>query len=294
MCERREWLTDAVAGPGKGALILKPDGPQPDAWKPVQRAMFCDHRLCPWCQRGRASRYLAELEPAVRENFKAKPALATFTQDDRPDESLSSAAERILRSYQKLSRRKAWRQTVRGGLRSVEVTRNMERRSWHVHIHVLVDTDYFPQADLLALWRECMTGDPAGWLKETGKEPRRIGGVNIKRLDDISEAVKYVVKGIEALTTWPPETLQELLTWMRGRRLLQPFGCLFGLKVSEEEQPGTEEPDEEAGGVNAVTGEVRTADECAWSNTPDVEDAAWERSAQAHKALEGGIRGFDR
>lgn len=278
-CEVREYLTDATPGAGHGAPIMRQV--EGAAWKPVIRARYCDHRLCPWCCWGRSKRYADKLAPAVAQHFRAKPALATFTIDDRSGESLQSAAGRILGAYAKLQRRKQWRAAVRGGLRSFEVTRNAATRSWHVHLHVLLDTDYFPQDELLALWRECLTGDPEGWVRVRGHEPRRVGGVNIKRVDDVMEACKYVAKGNEALATWPKADLLELLAWMRGRRLLQTFGCLHGIKVNEDEQPHEEEAPPETG-INGRTGEVRTAEDCAWSRAPSVEDEAWALLQAAH------------
>lgn len=283
-CERRDILTDARPGPGQGAPILRVGKGGPGTWVPVVRARYCDHRLCPWCCVGRSQRYAETLVPNVAEHFKAKPAMATFTIDDRPGERLSAAAARILDAFKKLQRRKDWKAHVRGGLRSFEVTRNHAGGTWHVHLHVLLDVDWFAQEELLALWRECLTGDPEGWVRLRGAPPRQVGGVNIKRVDDAMEVCKYVAKGNEAVG-WPPADLRELLAWMRGRRLLQTFGCLHGIKVPEEETPEVEEPPSDEAGINGRTGDVRFFGDCTWSREPEVEDEAWAlmKAARAQK-----------
>ena len=174
------------------------------------------------------------------------------------------------------------------------MTLNQDTGTWHVHLHVLLDVQWFDQADLHSLWRECLTGDPGGWVRIEGQEPRQVGGVNIKRLDSLAEAAKYVTKGVECLTDWPMERLKELVAWMRGRRLFQPFGCLFGLAMSEEETPRLEDTSDGLAvpvGVNARTGAWVHVGNCTWTDlraSPAVEDAVWARLALVHSVRQPG------
>lgn len=272
-CER--WA-EAARAAEMPALAQRFDGCGMGAWAyhdgapvlsiengaPVRQLVTCHHRNCPVCARTRSARIRATLEPAVETTFTAKPALLTLTIDDRIGESLKSATARLQGAWKKMRRRKGWADRVRGGFYALEVTRNQARGSWHVHLHAVIDVDWLGQSEALMLWRDALG---AG---------EKCGGVNIQRVKSgISEATKYLTKGIEAAQL-PLAERVEMLKWMHGRRMLATFGSLYGLKLADDDEGEDTEGPEMTGaepiGRNARTGEVVTADDCEWSWSGDA------------------------
>jgi hypothetical protein len=245
---------------------------------PVRRVMCCGHRLCDICARTRSAGIRETLEPAIETTFKAKPALMTLTIDDRVGESLVSATGRILTGWKKLRRRVGWKDRVRGGFYALEVTRNQERGSWHVHLHAVVDVDWLGQEEALMLWRNALGAGPLA------------GGVNIQRVrNGIAEATKYLVKGIEA-SRLPLAERAELLRWMHGRRMLSTFGHLYGVRVADDDEPEVEGPEEDGTepiGFNARTGEVVTAADCDWRWDAAAHERGYALLAQWWEAKRG-------
>lgn len=198
--------------------------------------------------------------------------LLTLTIDDTPGESLESASRRILEAFKRLRRRKGFKEKIRGGVRSFEVTLNEENDSWHVHLHVLMDADYWTQDELLGLWRKCLaSGDKKGGAR-----------IEVSR-SGIDEVVKYTVKGIEAAEKWPKEKLKEFLYWAGGRRMTQCFGNLYGAKLPEEEGEGEVSENETMrelrkegfAGLHPVTGELVPDDDAVWVSGNKANDEGY-------------------
>lgn len=239
----------------------------------VRRLYHCDNRLCPTCARRRSAKHVERLTVVVGERFKRRPAMVTLTQRDIDGEPLADAMARLLAGWHQLRRSTLWREHVRGGWRSVEVTRHKGAGGatrWHCHLHVVVDAEWFPQAELLELWRTCLDVDD-----DTS------GGARIERLrKGLAEAVKYCVKPADVIQ-WPQRDVVELVRWMRGRRMLQTFGHLHGVTLSEDEAPGLDVVDGAPDVVNSATGDVVPAAICQWSSRADDRDAGWRLAAAA-------------
>lgn len=222
----------------------------------VHRTFHCDHRLCPTCARRRAAQHMDRLTGAVAERFAHQPTLMTLTQRDDPSETVGQALDRILAAWARFRKDAAFREHVRGGWRSVEVTVNALTGAAHAHIHACVDAEWWPQADALASWREALGVDDA-----------TAGGCRLERLrKGIREAVKYTCKP-GAASRWPARRLVELVAWMRGRRMLQTFGHMYGVALTEEERPGLEVVEGATDVVDSRTGEVVQVASCRWSGS---------------------------
>lgn len=247
---------------------------EPDGKTPVMILETCKHRQCPWCAPIRVAQLKQRLKDVVAQVWGARrQRLMVLTIDDQPGESLEDCSGRLLTAFKKLSRRKTWKEHVEGAIIGVETTRNEDRGSWHVHLHILYVGSYWEQSALLAAWRDCLgAGDKKGGARV---EEAKAG---------LDEVVKYAVKGIECADALSDAELQELLGWLFRRRMLRTQGNLYGVKVDEEQRD--EEPDEwvetkkewvEQGviGMHPITGELHTeaiwlfgdeeADEIGWS-----------------------------
>lgn len=307
-CQRMEWAWDK--GPAVAAGHAHPVVRAPlllvGTGKPAMRAMSCKHRLCPDCARDRATRLRQQLEGPVMELFESrKPAMITLTMDDVPDAELGAELDRIYEAFRKLRRRAAWKESgdqvllwtqgplqeghhreaiwvdnptpshkdrrrILGGIAALEVTRNQAERTWHVHLHVLVDLlDLFPQAELLHEWRACL-----------GRGAHK-GGARVERVrasgsrSGLGEVLKYVTKGLQ-VSTLPQALLSEMLRALHGRRMLATFGSMYRLKLSEDDDEETPVQDDTvAWAVNAVTGEPVLQDRASWRHDAEADVVGW-------------------
>ena len=150
---------------GTGTLLGLPD--------------HCDRPLCPWCERGRRTsriraRYQAVHDAALGDR---RLFLAVLTVPNVPLGQLAAAFDRCRRALERL-RRQAWFSSrVAGGLWRLELTVNLETRTWHPHVNLLLETrrresmQRYLQPQLQRAWRRAL-GDPEGfagdwsWLEQ--------------------------------------------------------------------------------------------------------------------------------
>ena len=290
-CERAEWAYDNQT-PCAPLLHL-------ETLEPLKQVWHCKDRLCMWCCRARSAELCERIEHAIEERFTlAKvPVMMTFDLDDTIGESLQSAEKRLTDALARLRRMKRWKALVAGGVMSIEVTRNRERGSWHVHAHVLADVHWYEQEDLLRDWRTALYGadvvqlwgelsDPESdsgmraltlqLLRDAGAPMSESGGARIERKrKTLKEALKYVVKGLEATQRFSDHEMDELTTWMHGRRLVRTFGNLYDLELPQDDVERVVDADElehHTHAVNALTGELRPLEDAQW--VPDGKEPA--------------------
>jgi hypothetical protein len=179
----------------------------------------CGDRTCPVCREKDFWRmfkgYLESVEAIKR------PKLVTFTLRNVP--VLSRAFIRGLRrSFTRLMHRAWYRKRVRGGLQTIEVVNT--GKGWHVHLHVLMDCEYMPQAKLSKDWADVTGGSFM---------------VDIRQAGSVAEGLRYCLKYLskppklwgkdeqisETEKTERREIYREVV---KGIRLVQPFGSLYG------------------------------------------------------------------
>jgi len=263
------------------------------SWLPNSCAM----PLCPWYQQSRAQRAGKVLHKLWVNGAIVNPKFATFTTQNVDDLASGWADQR--RALSALHRRAYIKARCRGGFRSLETTVNQETGQWHAHAHELLDGDFIaqlPQTDiaynlksgqwvikaehpgLARLWTEECQGMrrqadgkrvpryPTLYRKDINLDcPEDWYLVNIKSADygAISEIAKYVAKGDEIVQAGPGHVVTYLMA-RRGKRMLQGFGSLFNVSLSEYEE------DEEAYEAPTAPGE------CPYSDCPEPRHPAWE------------------
>lgn len=132
---------------------------------------------------------------------------------------------------------------VSGGIRAIECTYVLKSRSWHPHIHVLIEGPRKFSGERLALLRaewERITGD-AKYLKlqplyRVSKRGKRIFGKPDRKA--LRELVKYVTKAIAF--AGEPALVNELCEAFEGVRRIQAFGSFLGVLKDEDREPGDE------------------------------------------------------
>lgn len=299
-CEVAEWAHDS-AEPRAPLLHL-------ETMEPLRKTWHCKDRLCAWCCRARSAELCARIEPAIAERFtRAKvPAMITFTIDDKVGESLESAGKRLTDAFGRLRRMKRWEALVAGGVIGLEAPRNRARGSWHVHAHVTVDVAWYDEEELRTDWRTALYGADAVrlWgeledpdadhgmraltlqlLSDAGVPLSKSGGARIERhRKSLKETLKYIVKGLDVAQRFSDDEMDELTTWMHGRRLVRTFGNLYDLELPEDDVErvvDAEELEHQTHAVNAVTGELRPLACAQWlADGKDPTDIA-RRYAQA-------------
>ncbi len=211
----------------------------------------CDHRLCSYCARERARRFAERIEHRISV-FVNRPKLLTLTIRStahlrRGDFTLFG------RRFKALLKSKVMR-GQRGGVRAFEITHTLAGEAqdkctgaiywtpggWHLHLHALIDMPYVSQEKIQAEWRK-IVGDPTDGIVDI----RVVHGVR----GAARELAKYMAKTSEILdaSEGRPDLLAEFLQAVKGRRMIQAWGCLYGLHDEEDDH-------DDEGGVCPVCG----------------------------------------
>jgi hypothetical protein len=115
-------------------------------------------------------------------------------------------------------RRIPWDELVRGGFYGVDV-KQKGPDEYNVHLHVLADAAYIPQAALSSVWED-VTGDAPV------VDVRRIYGRDGDTIESaVAETVAYACKPPEFED---PEDAAAFASDTKGERMVQPFGTLHG------------------------------------------------------------------
>lgn len=110
-----------------------------------------------------------------------------------------------------------FKEVVAGGLYAVDV-KQKGPEEFNVHLHVVLDVPYLPQAALSSVWED-LTGDPV---------------VDIRRIyDRTGEGIQKALAETVAYATKSPEfesfeDAVDFVTEMKGKALVHPFGTLHG------------------------------------------------------------------
>lgn len=132
-------------------------------------ANFCRVRLCPMCAWRRSLLIAHQIKAVAHEAVKRQSMrwlFLTLTIRNCSGDDLSDTISHLMKSWQRLSQRKAFSDVVVGWFRSLEITRNLLDDTYHPHYHVLlgVKPSYFRKGYLkteewVSLWRECLQVD---------------------------------------------------------------------------------------------------------------------------------------
>jgi len=183
--------------------------------------MRCKSKLCPICSKRRAAAVFFKTSEAIR--HMNSPRLFTLTLKHR-DESLRSQCIRLRKCFAELRRSKVWKKYVDGGIYCMEITRNVNMKQWHPHLHIVADGRYFPHSEL-----------KKGWLTVTGDSDI----VHMRKINDAKSAATYLSKYITK--TLNPENINDdvLVEWIeevRGLRFVQSFGTLHAVKLDTKDK----------------------------------------------------------
>lgn len=209
----------------------------------LARAMFCRDRLCPMCQWRRSMKTHYNVSRVLKvTGDKYRYLFLTLTIPNCSGTALSVTLDKLFESWHRYINQKWWKSVVKGFFRTVEITFNHEKQTYHPHIHclIVVEKEYF-RSDAYRKhkdWQEA-------WMLANGSTKRL--QVNIKPVtytsngsalsDDqkriqalykaLCEISKYQIKDTDIGTYFNQSTIglvQTLASALHGRRLYQMGG----------------------------------------------------------------------
>lgn len=183
----------------------------------------CHDRYCLPCSRDR-SHILAENVLKVLDGQPARFVTLTLKHADTP---LRAQLNRLYTCFQKLRTRRAWNARVTGGAAFLECKWIAGTRSWHPHLHVVTQGQYFAKQLLQAEWYR-VTGDSYVTDIRWVEDDRKVAGY----------VTKYVSKPFDSTFLNQPALLDEHMLAMHRRRLCLTFGTWRGVKLTATPEPG--------------------------------------------------------
>lgn len=182
----------------------------------------CRSRWCPACARDRAATIAANLAALVTERG-ARFVTLTRRHSHAP---LTDQLDSLLASFRRLRQRGWWTEAVTGGAAFIELHRGDHDGLWHVHLHVLCESEFLPQADLSREWYAVTTDSSI---------------VDVRAIASPAKAASYVAKYVSkpgsARVYNDPTALREMIDALAGRRLCMTFGTWRGTPLEPDEAP---------------------------------------------------------
>lgn len=169
---------------------------------------------------------------------------------ERNSENLEEGIASLLAAWSRLRRSVQWKRRVKGVILVLEVTYNRESRTWHPHLNLLIEGEYFPFELLNKIWIKVTDGDGRG------------SHIQAADTNSAFELVKYTLKVAERTTDEQgepsvrlildrPEALDEFLSATYSLRLIRTYGTFFG-QLADDEENISEETCPDCGGSEHI------------------------------------------
>lgn len=218
--------------------------------------MKCGHRSCPVCRKGDYYRLLRQYsQPLAQYQKDNKIGIGEFklltltmmpvrpsVNDDMTVKKVRQVIVQLRDAFSRMRRFKKYAYILRGGLRSIE-PKFTDKGEWFVHAHIVYEGAYHPvcceemknantrdQENIVEAQRcvkcvdKCFRYD---WKKVSGNPV-----VHVKRAYTPVSGLRYILKYVSK----PPEVAGQYEMYdqiVKGMRMIQPFGCWFGMKLVE-------------------------------------------------------------
>lgn len=200
--------------------------------------VMCDSPFCPQCSRVKTARQLNRINFQLGQSMRRFDLRwMTLTIRNPKAGELRAGLEKLMRAWRLLRDERSgssWHRYVNGYLWSLEITYNKKSDSWHPHIHILYDGDFFPQ--------EALQHDWSTKLKNLGTIGRAIVGrayyteQGSKRYLDKKSDPEALEKSIQAvLVEVSKYTLQPFESRIPARHVFELADCLFRRRLKGSE-----------------------------------------------------------
>jgi hypothetical protein len=185
----------------------------------------CSVRVCPHDSRRRSLVLAARLEKFLI----AKTGLRYAVLAERNSENLVDGLVSLWEAWTRLRRSVRWKRKVRGCIVALEVTYNREEHTWHPHLNVLMEGEYFPFEELNQAWIDATEGRG------------RTSFIRAADAGTVRELIKYVTKIADLVGN--ATALDEFLGAVARKRLVRTYGTFYDMPIDDEENPRAECPD---------------------------------------------------
>lgn len=216
----------------------------------ITGANFCKHKLCPVCQWRKSRRVfgqISEVQKVLSKDYNYRYLFLTLTLKNVKD--LQKGIEHILQAFKRLQDARTFRKTVKGYIRTLEITYNKDTKEWHPHIHTIIAvknnyfTDsYLSQTEWASMWKCAADIDynPIIDIRTITQD---------KEAAAVAEVAKYAVKPldvdaaenkIQVYTDFLQATYKRRLRSMGGayRKIAKQIGLLQDIELLDAEEEG--------------------------------------------------------
>lgn len=168
-------------------------------------AEFCRIRHCPICQSRLSMKWIAkfhQIMPDLLNQYEnTQFLLLTLTIKNCDVQNLRSTIQSMNKAWDRLCKRKFFKEQILGFIRSTEVTKNNNNEA-HPHFHVLLHVknsyfngrNYVSQIKWISIWRSCLkvNYDPIVDIRKVRESKKRTKEENL--ISGALEVVKYATK----------------------------------------------------------------------------------------------------
>jgi len=195
---------------------------------PAQADNSCSVRLCPHCAHRKG-----KMQATRVQKFIVGRSVRYVVLAERNSTNLAAGIRSLYAAWNSLRRSARWKGKVKGSIAVLEVTYNKTSRTWHPHLNVLMEGDYFPFEELNQAWVKATEGK---------------GQTSFIRAADAGtafELVKYTLKiaelkdsplgAVYELLIADPAALDEFLSAVYGVRLIRTYGTFRSMPMEDDE-----------------------------------------------------------
>jgi len=206
----------------------------------LQGANFCKVRLCPMCAWRRQLKIFAQVSKVMDSALQIKDyrfIFLTLTCKNIYAEDVRNTLDNLFKSFNLLTKRKQFKQSVKGWFRALEITHKLDVNSkdfntYHPHFHVIlmVNKSYFNKPEIYisqekwtSLWKSCLKVD---YTPIVNVKAFKVSSKS-KVAKSVAEAAKYTAKDKDYLISDNEEMTDSSVQVLDGalaNRRLTAFG----------------------------------------------------------------------
>ena len=186
----------------------------------IKQANFCKSRLCPVCAWRRSLQTYVKLRKIISNMSNHQYVFLTLTQKNCDIDSLGKEIDRINYAWKRFKQKAIFKRAYKGYVRTIEVTYNEEKGTFHPHQHIILDVKdgyfskanglYIPHNKIVEIWSSLINQNHSDVDIRALKTD-----TDIQKSKSIAELAKYTLKLSEQSD---PEVLSKLFKFLNNRR----------------------------------------------------------------------------
>lgn len=201
----------------------------------ITSANFCKNKLCPICQWRKSLKVYGEISQIQKEVEKEINKFIFMTLTLSNTKELSSGISHILKAFYNLSNDRTFKKMSQGYIRTLEITYNEKKGTWHPHIHLIIAVkksyfkkDYTDQKKWCDIWERC-----AGITYRPIIDIRTVKEKSGNYIKAIAEISKYAIKPFQTDNINQLEIAYHSIYQSTHNRRLRSYGGIYA-KIKKE------------------------------------------------------------